>query len=322
MKIVLFTSGLSVGGGKNAIFQVAKGLKEKGHDVSILIIGDKVGYWKDKFMNQGIGISSVGLLNVPQLYRFIKWHRVDIILVDAFWPNLMLSASRLFVRVKVIRRFGAVEGKRFQDFFYRLLLYRSNVIVPAEYLRRYLNSFIIKPKEITVVENYVYAPNLDIKKESATVFTASRLIPRKRIERVIELARLNPEYLFKIAGEGKLLTSLKREATKLNNVQFLGELSHAEVMENMAISEFYYLPSHGEGYSFSIIEALKLGCHVVCHTDIGGSLDYIENLSTVSVYQQNETCIRLSEIERKNIAYTFPAKSEMIDGYYKVLKLK
>jgi len=88
---------------------------------------------------------------------------------------------------------------------------------------------------------------------------AGRLAAEKNIEPIIDAARALPDIAFKIAGEGPLRETLKRAASDLNNVQFLGWIDREQLEDLIDGSSLLLLPSHVETFGSVALEAMARG---------------------------------------------------------------
>lgn len=100
-----------------------------------------------------------------------------------------------------------------------------------------------------------------------TVISVGTLKARKCMDRTLEaFARLADEYpdaKLTIVGIGEMEEQLKSRIAELglcDRVEMTGGLPHEQVIERMAKSDLFVLPSWGEGYGIVYIEAMAAGC--------------------------------------------------------------
>ena len=100
-----------------------------------------------------------------------------------------------------------------------------------------------------------------------TVISVGTLKARKCLDRTLEaFARLAGEYpdaKLTIVGIGEMEAQLKSRIAELDlgdRVEMTGGLPHEQVLERMAESDLFVLPSWGEGYGIVYIEAMAAGC--------------------------------------------------------------
>lgn len=122
---------------------------------------------------------------------------------------------------------------------------------------------------------------LGIPTDRPVVLLVGRIVPHKGIEHLIEAARLVPEGLFLIGGEGSSLEAMKRLARSLqvaDRVRFLGRVSQARLPQLYAACDVFVLPSVSRLEAFGIValEAMATGKAVVV-ADIPGVREVIED---------------------------------------------
>jgi glycosyltransferase involved in cell wall biosynthesis len=108
--------------------------------------------------------------------------------------------------------------------------------------------------------------------EAPHVVIAGALIPRKRPELVLEVARLVPEATFLFVGGGPERARLERAAGP--NVRFAGAQPHEALPGFLAAADVMLLPSRSEGLANVWVEALACGTPLVI-TDAGGAREVV-----------------------------------------------
>jgi len=108
------------------------------------------------------------------------------------------------------------------------------------------------------------------------VISVGTLKARKCMDRTLEaFARLAGEYpdaTLTIVGIGEMEAQLRARIARLglgDRVTLTGGLPHEQVLERMARSDLFVLPSWGEGYGIVYIEAMAAGCISVGAKDEG-----------------------------------------------------
>ena len=108
------------------------------------------------------------------------------------------------------------------------------------------------------------------------VISVGTLKARKCMDRTLEaFARLAGEYpdaTLTIVGIGEMEAQLKARIAELgleDRVTLTGGLPHEQVIDRMAQSDLFVLPSWGEGYGIVYIEAMAAGCIAVGAKDEG-----------------------------------------------------
>ncbi|ELR96297.1 glycosyltransferase family 4 protein [Gloeocapsa sp. PCC 73106] len=98
-------------------------------------------------------------------------------------------------------------------------------------------------------------------------------------ESIASLKTIFPDLVLNLVGDGEERAKLEAMVTELdivNNVQFLGYQSQAEVRKRLQATDIYVLPSFAEGISVSLMEAMAAGVPVVT-TQIAGVNELVDN---------------------------------------------
>lgn len=157
------------------------------------------------------------------------------------------------------------------------------------------------------------------------VLTACRLVPQKRVDRVLAAASQLPEFQFRIAGDGPERLRLERNAPA--NVRFLGEV--ADIGTQLDWAGMFMLASEREGTSNALLEAMQAGCVPVV-TDAGDNRRVIDEAvsgriaSPEKLAEAVRECMpgwpEMSAAARKSAArYTVPAMAERTLSVYRSL---
>jgi len=108
------------------------------------------------------------------------------------------------------------------------------------------------------------------------VVTAVRLIKRKSPDLLISafarVLKVVPDAKLVIAGSGREEDNLSRQIRSLNitnSVFMVGKLSKEKIAQLMAAADVFVLPSKGESFGLSLLEASAAGVPVVC-SNAGG----------------------------------------------------
>jgi glycosyltransferase involved in cell wall biosynthesis len=100
------------------------------------------------------------------------------------------------------------------------------------------------------------------------------------------------------AGDGPLrdaIESLARDCGVASNLHFLGE--RADATRLMQAADFLVLPSHFEGLSNALLEAMAAGCPVIASA-VGGSVELIEHERTGLLFPSDDAGALAVAIER------------------------
>ena len=103
-------------------------------------------------------------------------------------------------------------------------------------------------------------------------FFVGRVSLAKGAKEIYEIAKRMPDITFELAGNVSAEVEVWQ---KPDNVQLLGLLSHDEVLKKMDGADIFFFPTHSEGFSMALAEAMSRGLPAVT-TDVGANRDMIE----------------------------------------------
>ncbi|MFP4208501.1 MAG: glycosyltransferase [Wenzhouxiangella sp.] len=132
-----------------------------------------------------------------------------------------------------------------------------------------------------VLETPVSPPRPELRR----VLFAGRLAPEKRLEQVLEAARCLPGLHFVIAGEGPLRAEVEHAAAELDNLDYTGWLSRAELLAQMDASDVLVLPSELESFGSVALEAMARQ-RLVCVTETCGIANWPELAEHLIVFER------------------------------------
>lgn len=123
-------------------------------------------------------------------------------------------------------------------------------------------------------------------KNSKTIITTSRLVPKNGIDTLIssiaEVRKDIPEVQCWILGDGPERKKLELQAVshKLEaNIKFFGDIPYDDIPQYLHQADVFVRPSRSEGMGNSFVEALAAGLPII-GTPVGGIVDIIENGKT------------------------------------------
>ncbi|EKF9639060.1 glycosyltransferase family 4 protein [Vibrio cholerae] len=155
------------------------------------------------------------------------------------------------------------------------------------------------------------------------VGTCCVITKRKGLEHLIGVASRLPSHDFFIIGDGSQLSNLKELSIGLNNMFFLKPTRNP--LRYMALFDLYVMPSLSEGFGLATIEALIVGCDLVC-SDIPTFREmFSDDISYFSLGDLNslENALLTAKKNTKVISEKYRDKfsqEKMCDGYINIYK--
>ena len=168
-----------------------------------------------------------------------------------------------------------VKNKTSEKYLQKLLGISDKNLVLCENSKKYLEEKF--SAESIKVPNFV---NEDIvtkgcREVSASIkkaFFVGRISTAKGAREIYEIANRFPEISFELAGNVSVQVT---EWKKPDNIILLGLLSHSDVLAKMDEADIFLFPTHSEGFSMALAEAMSRGLPTVT-TDVGANKDMIE----------------------------------------------
>lgn len=136
----------------------------------------------------------------------------------------------------------------------------------------------------------VIRQKLSISEKQIVIGWLGRLTDIKRPDRVLEIARLLPNFIFLLGGDGELLESLRQKAPK--NVNLMGWMTPVDIW---SASDIALLTSANEAQPISLVEAASAGLPLIGE-DVGSVSEVIQN--TVNGYLTHNLDSRIKAIEK------------------------
>jgi len=315
---ILIVTGIfppDIGGPATYVPQIAEGLAQRGHAVTVVTLSDR--------LDHEDGVYPFQVIRLPRR-AFKPWRmgrtvlvllrlgrRADVLFVNGLALESVLAnfVLRKPLVMKVVgdlaweratgRGWTADDFETFQKRRYGLRVellkaLRSwwtrradRVIVPSRYLARWVESWGVPKDRLVVIYNAVelvdgVEPLPVPLKTPVKAITVGRLVPWKRVDGLIEALREIPELGLVIVGDGPERPRLERIVQELcisDRVYFAGQRSKTETLSLMAACDFFVLNSTYEGHPHAVLEAMALGLPVVA-TAVGGTPEVVRDGET------------------------------------------
>jgi glycosyltransferase involved in cell wall biosynthesis len=210
---------------------------------------------------------------------FLISRRIDLVQIHAsdyqvFWEGTVYAVlARAFGRPVLFRIGGAFDlfhggSSRFvQRWIAAALRIPHCVIAQSQFAYKYLRR-VGRTGQMIVLPNWMRDSNLTPKPSTTPpnpicLFIAGTEARRKGIEEVVEAMRLLdasgcPARFHLVAMTPSLVDQVG--ALRLNNIHAMeGPAEHSRMLELMRGADLFLLPSHGEGFPNSLVEAMAVG---------------------------------------------------------------
>lgn len=229
-------------------------------------------------------------------YFKTSWLKDEYDFIYIFEPNTIVDNDQkhLFYLSMSPRAHGFSENPRLsklKDLFYSIFLKKihpifefqnNNCVINSNYTAGMFYDYFGKKLHVVNPPNTVeqYVPEIIFKKEKSVLFL-SRITPPKKVEKVIDLARMHTDFTFYIIGAVSIenkeyLENIKKTigALGLKNVVIFENLSHLEVIKYLTLCEYYVFFAENEHFGITSVEAILFGCIPFVH-DSGGQREIV-----------------------------------------------
>ncbi|RJP20681.1 MAG: glycosyltransferase family 1 protein [Candidatus Abyssobacteria bacterium SURF_5] len=265
-------------------------------------------------------LSSLEILS--EIHRYVDNHGIDIIHCHGHKEQIFGCIASLLLRkrVKVVRTLhgmpepysglAGVRAKCYQIlqnccslFLTEKIVVVSNDMKDRLKQRKWARKLIcihngIDPEKVKPTVSREQMKNLlGIVGDDYVIGVACRLVPIKRLDILLQTMRFlqqkHKEVLLLIAGDGPLLSQLKRQAQLLGiekRVRFLG--FRTDIYDVMSTFDVFVMTSDHEGVPMGLLEAVALGIRVVAPA-VGGIPEVVNDHTAVLL--ENLNCETLAD---------------------------
>jgi glycosyltransferase involved in cell wall biosynthesis len=203
-----------------------------------------------------------------------------------FWPSLVKCKKNSF---------SASTMAAIETTLHRIMNVNELVdtfITPSKFLRDKMIEYGFQGDNIVCMNNFNnVALNNEINDSGDYYLYVGRLSPEKGLRTLIDAALKADSGKLKILGDGPLkgdLISYSKSKDKDNTIEFLGHVSHDDVIELLKKCSFVILPTECyENFPYSIIEAFACGKPVIA-SRIGGIPEIVKNWETGMLFDPGD----------------------------------
>lgn len=317
MRILLLSTGGSIGGEETFTRNLALGLLEQGHYVEMAVGGT---IQREDAERVGIRIANIDITGrsplrivsaARKLAGYVAMHGFDVVHAQAVGPAIMgVVAKRLFgCRVPWIWHNHGIT-----DFSYRFIVRHLNgldrIIANSDYVREMLKGNGMKRDRIARIHNGIRVADYtvteqersevreSIRKEfslptdSRVITYVGRLSPEKGVEVLLNafqrLCSTMENVFCLVVGDGMQRLELQAQIdTYLCRDKIIFAGFRKDIKQVLAGSDLFVLPSHIETFSLSVLQAFAVGTPCVA-SDVGGTPEQILHRFNGLLFQDND----------------------------------
>ena len=310
-------------------------------NLNLYVITFQYPFEKKIYQWHGTKVICMGGSNKPGIQRLLNWIRVLFELrrikkqhtikgIISLWLTECALVGKFFSKIHSIKHYMWLIGqdaKQSNQYIKRIRPKANEVIAMSDFLgESFAKNHGIKP--MMVVENGLWLkdfPKFNSGQRPYDIIGVGSLIALKNydlfIEIIADLKHEFPDIKVGIAGIGELEASLKEKTAVLsltNNINFLGLMEHAQILDLMQNAKIFLHTSEYEGNSTVLMEALYCGCYVFSTQSLSNRI--VENLY---IAKNKQTFVKIisDQLRKKDINYSPVLFNDMRDSVRKIMSL-
>jgi len=302
-KVMFLLPSLAGGGAEKVMMDLFQHLHKKGANLALTVLNSDGPYIAKSTPNACLFDlkSKRAITGIFRLKRLFRKEKPAVVFATMAYFNFTVMLALLLARwrpeIVVLREANTPASTLEQSgvasvyrFFYRWLYNRADVIVcNSKEVERQLIVLGVTPQILKRIPNPIDIDHVRYKAkedssmpvfkdpELPTYVAIGRLTFQKGFDRLIEwFSKEGSQYNLLIIGDGPQLRELKEAARKLNLGDRLAMLPfQSNPYPFMMKARALLLPSRWEGLPNVALEALAIGCPVVCMKSAGGLNDLV-----------------------------------------------
>lgn len=271
------------GGGETIVYNLVKGLINKGHQVTVLTTGNPKIKEFDGIKTIRIPVNRY-LMNLS--YPIILRHAANYDLIQTTSGNMCFPSWKVAKSLgkpicclilhmlsehwKTIR--GSLVGRVFHQ-MEKLFLGRSYdaIVAMNENAKNLIKKINKSSKIYKIPSGFNFKTSKSSKKTKSILFVGNismneSMSKLKGLPDFIDVARQFPDYKFYVVGKGSFLKVLKKKSPR--NVIFTGSLFGSKLQRLFNEAVIYCNLSLSEGFGLTTAEAMAAGCAIISTIDI------------------------------------------------------
>ena len=186
------------------------------------------------------------------------------------------------------------KGKIARFFFKKALCMSERVYVLNCTSEKFCSRFAPQKTKLcpNSIEERLIADAHQICESVKVVVYVGHLYASKGIEAIIATSKKYPDIQFNVVGK---FNDRYNKRCNTNNLFFVGEKNETEVLKELDNADIFLFPSHSEGFSIALLEAMARGLPAIA-TNVGANREMLENKGGIVFDCISDDAIDLSRI--------------------------
>ncbi|TAN67480.1 glycosyltransferase family 1 protein [Paraclostridium sordellii 8483] len=193
---------------------------------------------------------------------------------------------------------------KLSKFIFRKMCIKSDKILVLN-LSSYKHVKTLTGKKSIIIPNFIKEDIIDnkyIKKvsnEIKNILFVGHIVKAKGCDDIISIAKKMPKKKFTMIG---YLSDEINDIYKPENVEYIGEVNHDEVIKYMKSYDLFLFPTYTEGFPNVVLEAMACGMPIIS-TNVGAIPDMLETNGGIIVEPRDIKSIKsaINELEDKEL---------------------
>ncbi len=296
-KIAMLLPNLNKGGAEKVSLLILNRLPDNLFEKHLIVL-NKVGN-NSKIINKKINIINLNnprlLANSIKIFKIIFSNNYDVIFSSFYHISIFLGFLKFFLNFKLVIRESNDPDQIIKyhphkiliNFLYKVFYPRADkIIVPAKYLKKRFDKYLISNSKIEVIYNPVYDKKLIERNNNKKYFSAiGRLIYQKGFDNLIKIVNNSTVKKLLIIGSGIEKKNLLKIADQ-KKIKFIKETNPKKyILSSKAI----IFSSRWEGMPNILLESLMYGTKIISLSKIDSVMELNKIAKKNSIYFVNKS---------------------------------
>lgn len=242
-----------------------------------------------------------------KFFRFLKTHKIDIIIIGGYALPMTLFAIALtklknkdlyFWLERPINEPSGFRGKLKEIYLYLVLRQSKKIFaiskLAVQRYQQYHSSVFNLPYSMYLDKFYDISRKKTFSKKNINFLFSGQYIERKNIVNTIHafMAVDDPDIRLSLIGGGELENEINKLVEKDGRITNHGFIQPTELIDVYKSNDVFLMPSRHDGWALVINEAMAAGMPVISTEKVGAVAEYIEHGENGFICQESSQSIQ------------------------------
>lgn len=208
---------------------------------------------------------------------------------------------------------NGLKGLIAQAILHKIRIWDAATANRPDYFIANSNFISERIKKIYNRESTVIYPPVDVEKFNAAetkenyFLTASRLVPYKKVNLIIDAFAQMPDKKLIVIGDGPQMNNIKEKASRHNNIEIIGYQTFEKLKEYIQKAKAFVFAAE-EDFGITLVEAMACGTPVIALNKGGAKETVIEGKTGILFDEQTTEALKQSILKFEKIETQFDTK--------------